>query len=336
MIGNRIGHQLDPWLYKALSKVFGKRGNPNFFTLMGFFATLIAALFIVGEGLSRTGVTAYVGDRLIGSAKGSPIRLLVLSMLATAVLSGVISNAGTVAALMPAVVVAAWGVRSSPAAFLIPVAFAANAGGLLTLTGTPPNIVIADALAAAGFRTFGFFEFSLIGVPLLVVTIGYMAIVGRRLLPTRKSGAAPPILDREMVELAEAYSLDGELYRLRVRRASPLRGETLRSSDLGRRYGITVLRIESHGTREDGDGELRSASVRQRIDALAPDALPDPDAEITYNDILTVSASPDAVRRLELEMVLGVLPVEDALGCRFGFSPNNKSPSSSRWPTAST
>jgi di/tricarboxylate transporter len=287
----------------TLDEAFAGFANPT--------VILIAALFIVGEGLSRTGVTAYVGDRLIGSAKGSPLRLLVLSMVATAVLSGVISNAGTVAALMPAVVVAAWGVRSSPAAFLIPIAFAANAGGLLTLTGTPPNIVIAEALDAAGFRPFGFFEYSLIGIPLLVVTVAYMALVGRRLLPKRRAGESPPILDREMVELAEAYSLEGELFRLRVRRASPLRGETLRSSDLGRRFGVTVLRIERHGA-ANGDGAgPRAASVRQRIDALAPDALPDPDAEIDYNDILTVSASPDAVRRLELEMVLGVLPIED-------------------------
>ena len=92
-------------------------------------------------GLSRTGVTAFVGDRLIGSARGSALRLLVLSMVATAVLSAFISNAGTVATLMPAVVVAAWGLKSSPAAFLIPLAFAANAGGLLTLTGSDSPFV---------------------------------------------------------------------------------------------------------------------------------------------------------------------------------------------------
>ena len=113
---------------------------------------LIASLFVVGEGLSRTGVTAYFGDKLIGSARGNPLRLLVLAMLATAILSGFISNAGTVATLMPAIVLASWGVRGTPSGFLIPVAFAANAGGLLTLTGTPPNIVVADALTAAGFR----------------------------------------------------------------------------------------------------------------------------------------------------------------------------------------
>ena len=141
---------------------------------------LIAALFIVGEGLSRTGVTAAFGDRLIGAARNDKLRLLVLSMLATAILSGFISNAGTVATLMPAVVVAAWGMKSTPAAFLIPLAFAANAGGLLTLTGTPPNIVVSDALRAAGFDEFGFFEYSLIGVPLLIVAIVYMATLGSR------------------------------------------------------------------------------------------------------------------------------------------------------------
>jgi di/tricarboxylate transporter len=275
---------------------------------------LIASLFIVGEGLSRTGVTAYFGDKLIGGARGSPVRLLVLAMVATAVLSGFISNTGTVATLMPAVVLAAWGVRRFPSAFLIPIAFAANAGGLLTLTGTPPNIVVTDALAAAGFREFGFFEFSLIGVPLLVVAVVYMTTIGRRLVPKRRTGDAPPLLDREMDELAETYSLHGELYRMRVRKSSPLVGSSLRESDLGRRFGVSVLQIEPRREEPNLLGQALPASVRERMEALRmdPPALPGPDEKIDYNDILIVSGPPADVRRLEVGMHLGVLPIEDA------------------------
>ena len=275
---------------------------------------LIASLFVVGEGISRTGVTAYFGEKLIGSARGNAVRLLVLSMAAVAILSGFISNAGTVAALMPAVVLASWGVRSSPAAYLIPVAFAANAGGLLTLTGTPPNIVVTDALRAAGFREFGFFEFALIGLPLLLATVLYMATIGRRLLPSRRSGDAPPVLDEEMDELAEAYSLDGDLYRMRVRKASPLVGSSLRESDLGRRFSVAVLQIEQHQAPPQVLGQPLPAPVRERMEALTaePPALPDPAQEINYNDILIVTGSKDAVRELEATMVLGVLPIDDA------------------------
>jgi di/tricarboxylate transporter len=112
---------------------------------------LVGALFVVGEALTRTGVTAWAGERLIDQARGSAVRLLVVLMAGTAALSAFISNTGTVATLMPAVVIAAWGVRSVPAAFLMPLAFAANAGGVLTLTGTPPNVVVAEALEAQGY-----------------------------------------------------------------------------------------------------------------------------------------------------------------------------------------
>jgi di/tricarboxylate transporter len=275
---------------------------------------LIGTLFIVGEGLSRTGVTAYFGERLIGGARGNGLRLLVLSMVATAILSGFISNTGTVATLMPAVVMAAWGVRSVPSAFLIPIAFAANAGGLLTLTGTPPNIVVSDALEAAGFREFGFFEFSLIGAPLLVVAIIYMVTVGRRLLPEHAVGGSPPVLDQEMSELAETYSLRGELYRMRVRKSSPLVGSSLRASNLGRRFGVAVLQIEPPPGETSLLGQALPALVRDQMEALRtdPPALPDPDQVIEHNDVLIVSGTPSEVSELEVTMQLGVLPIDDA------------------------
>jgi len=273
---------------------------------------LIASLFIVGEGLSRTGVTAYIGERLIGSAKGNHNRLLVLAMTATALLSAFISNAGTVATLMPAVVVAAWGLKSTPSAFLIPVAFAANAGGLLTLTGTPPNIVVTDALRAAGFREFGFFEFSLIGIPIVLISIIYMVTIGKRLLPNTRAGDAPPVLNREMDELASAYSLDDELFRMRIRKPSPLRGSSLRGSDLGKRFGVTVLHIQP--AEETISLQDPGTAVRKGVETVLPDheGLPDPDQELHRNDVLVVSGTESQIRDLEVAMQLGVLPIDDA------------------------
>ena len=275
---------------------------------------LIASLFVVGEGLSRTGVTAYFGDKLIGSARGNPLRLLVLAMLATAILSGFISNAGTVATLMPAIVLASWGVSGTPSGFLIPVAFAANAGGLLTLTGTPPNIVVADALEAAGFRPFGFFEFSLIAVPLLIVAILYMATIGRRLLPSRRTTVAPPAIDEEMEELAAMYSLDDNLFRMRVRKPSPLIGQSLRDSDLGNRFGVSVVQIEAHHGEPNILGQTMPAPVRERMESIMadPPALPDPEQTINFNDVLIVTGTSAQVRDLSITMRLGMLPIDDA------------------------
>ena len=207
---------------------------------------LVGSLFVVGEAMTRTGVTAFAGERLIQSARGRPLRLLVVLMVGTAVLSAFVSNTGTVATLMPAVILAAWGVKSVPSAFLMPLAFAANAGGVLTLTGTPPNVVVAEALESHGYEPFAYFEYAYIGLPLLVVAVVYMAVVGQRLLPQRTSGSAPRPLDSVLAELAESYELQGGTYRLRVLAGSPLIGTDLAESGLASEYGLTVLRLVTH------------------------------------------------------------------------------------------
>ena len=113
-------------------------------TLSGFSNTtviMIAALFIIGEGLSRTGWTAIAGRYFVKWAKKSIPRLLVIVTLGSSLLSGFVSNTGTVAALLPVTVTAAWSAGTLPSKLLMPVAFGSNTGGLLTLTGTPPNII---------------------------------------------------------------------------------------------------------------------------------------------------------------------------------------------------
>jgi len=188
----------------------------------------IAALFVVGEGLFQTGVADWMGDRLIRLAGSSETRLLVTLMVGTAVLSAFLSNTGTVAVLLPVVVAAAWRIRSMPSKLLIPLAFAASIGGMLTLIGTPPNIVIVNTLSEAGLRRFGFFEFSLMGLPLLLIGVVYMLFVGKRWLPARKIGdraeIAPALAPQE---LAKLYHLEGNLVRLRGRRGSRQVGQTL-------------------------------------------------------------------------------------------------------------
>ena len=164
--------------------------------------------------------------------------------MALPLLSAFISNTGTVATLLPAVAAAAWRIGSVPSKFLIPLAFAANTGGLLTLTGTPPNIVVAETLTEAGLEPFSYFEYAFIGLPLLISAILYMTFLGRRLLPKRNADERPAELLEEVEQMAETFSLEGQLYRLRVRYRSPLVGQTLQEAALGHDYGVSVLRIE--------------------------------------------------------------------------------------------
>jgi len=285
----------------SLGEAFSGFSNPT--------VILVGALFVVGEGLTRTGVTAYAGDRLISRAAGSPTRLLIVMMAGTAVLSAFISNTGTVATLMPAVVIAAWGVRSVPSAFLIPLAFAANAGGVLTLTGTPPNVVVAEALESHGYRPFHYFEYALIGLPLLLTAIAYMLLFGQRLLPRRAAGPAPRPLQGVLDDLAKTYALDGEIYRLHVLAGSPLVGTTLRESRLASEFGITVLGI---GSVSASDRRLLEP-LRAAVDKLRgqPDSTPRPEQRIELDDVLTVSASAGDIHRAEIELRLGVFPIED-------------------------
>ncbi len=288
-------------------------------TLAGFSDStviMIAALFVVGEGLSRTGVTAWLGGKILELAGSSRARLLVVMMIGTALLSAFISNTGTVATLLPAVAAAAWRIGSVPSKFLIPLAFAANTGGLLTLTGTPPNIVVADTLANAGFEPFSYFEYALIGAPLLVSAIIYMAFLGRKLLPSRKADERPAELLEEVEQLAETFSLEGQLYRLRVRYQSPLAGKTLQEAAFGHDYGVSVLRIEKSvglDQPESGDVDRRKRRTHERLDVLQDKELevPGPDTVIDTHDVLLIKGSGNAVYRLMADYGLGVLPVED-------------------------
>ena len=254
-------------------------GNPT--------VVMIAALFVVGEGLSHTGVTSMGGKWLLEMARGSKIRLLVVVMIGTALLSAFISNTGTVATLLPAVVAAAWTVGSVPSKFLIPLAFAANTGGLLTLTGTPPNIVVAQTLEQSGLRPFSFFEFGLIGGPLLIVAILYMVFIGRRILPYRAADQRPVDAAADLEHLVSEYSLGEDQFRLRIRASSSLVGKTVKQAALGPTYGTPLLRIEER--------EIT------------------PDMVFRNDDVLIVRAPGELVDTLMHELGLSLMPPADSV-----------------------
>lgn len=274
---------------------------------------MIAALFVVGDGLSRTGVTAWLGQQLLALAGRSKLRLLVVLMVGAAVLSAFVSNTGTVATLMPAVTSAAWLIGSLPSRFLMPLAFAANTGGLLTLTGTPPNIIVNDTLSSAGYAGFGYFEFALVGLPLLLIAVAYMLTLGQRLLPARQAGERPLDLGQSVDQLAEDYTLGGMLYWLRVRYGSPLVGKTLAEAALGHDYGVSVLRINRApaSTQSSKRSPARlGAATWLSLERFQPDQepVPGPETVVRAHDVLLVSGTQDAVNGLMVRFNLGVQP----------------------------
>lgn len=206
---------------------------------------LIAALFVVGEGLSRNGVTAWLGNQLGRLAGKSTLRLLVVMMILAASVSAFISNTGTVATLLPPVTAAVWRVGSVPSQYLMSLAFVTNAGGLLTLPSTPPNLVVAEALVRAGEGQLGFFEIALIGLPMVVITILYMTFIGRRMMPHYEGTPPPAQLEDVVDDVAGTFGLGERLYWLDVGAHSELAGMTLSEAALGRDYAVYVLRIAS-------------------------------------------------------------------------------------------
>lgn len=144
---------------------------------------LFAGMFVVGGALFYTGLAQKIGVAVVSRAGKSENALMLAIMLVTATMSAFLSNTGTAAALLP-VVVGICSVAGIPASRqLMPLAFAAGIGGIITMVGTPPNIIVNGALEKAGITPFGFFEFAWIGIPLTIATIAFMMFVGKYFLP---------------------------------------------------------------------------------------------------------------------------------------------------------
>ena len=157
--------------------------NVVFSGLSDSTVVLFAGMFVVGAALFYTGLAQKIGETVVSHAGTSENGLMLAIMLVTATMSAFLSNTGTTAALLP-VVVGICAVAKIPASRqLMPLAFAAGIGGIITMVGTPPNIIVSGTLTKFGEQPFGFFEFAWIGIPLTVATIIFMMLIGKHLLP---------------------------------------------------------------------------------------------------------------------------------------------------------
>ncbi len=207
---------------------------------------MIAGLFVVGAGLTETGIADWLGRKLELVAGTSELRLVVAMMAGTALVSAFMSSTGTVAILLPVVggIAARRGI--APSRLFMPLAFAAHLGSNLTLISTPPNLLVSDALRAAGHEPFRVFSFSVPGAAALVVGVAYVALAGRRLLPRATEPESVPgaVSDHE---LASEYGLGDALRSVRIGPSSRIIGQTLAASNLRAVQEVTVVAVLRDG-----------------------------------------------------------------------------------------
>ncbi|MFV8766183.1 SLC13 family permease, partial [Yersinia enterocolitica] len=199
---------------------------------------LIAALFVIGEGLVRTGVAYQVGDWLVKVAGHSETKMLALLMVTVAGLGAFMSSTGVVAIFIPVVLSVASRMKISPGRLMMPLSFAGLISGMMTLVATPPNMVVNSELLREGIKGFGFFGVTPIGLIILLMGVGYM-LVARHWL-----GGKPESSEKEQQwkrrtfrDLIRDYKLTGRARRLAIRHDSPLIGRSLDELHLRARYG---------------------------------------------------------------------------------------------------
>jgi di/tricarboxylate transporter len=195
------------------------------------------AVYIVSAGLFKTGVADILGERIIRVAGTSEPRLIATIMLASGIMSAFMNNIGATAVLLPAVAGISRKAKVPLSRLLIPLSFASLMGGNMTLIGTPPNILATNILFARDLPTFSFFDFTPMGIIVFGTGIVYMALVGRYLLPVRKSS------EEQLV----AYQGREYISEVSVLPESPIAGLSLLESRLGADYDLSVVAIVRGG-----------------------------------------------------------------------------------------
>jgi len=203
----------------------------------------IAAVLVLSGGLYRTGIAHFVGDHVLRLAGEGAGRLTFLLMVTAGLLSAIMNNIAVSALLIPVVLELSGRTGHAPSKLLIPLAFASLLGGMTTMIGTAPNILISGAAADAGLGAFGMFAFTPVGIAALVAGVAYMALIGRRLLPERRKDGERGV----GAGLWAQFGLEETLFSLELPAGSALEGRTLVESRLGTALGLTILAVVRYG-----------------------------------------------------------------------------------------
>lgn len=259
--------------------------------LSGFSNTIvmtIAGMFVIGGAIVRTGLANIISDKMLGLAGNNQNKLFMLLMFITGIIGSLVSNTGTVAIMMPIVVSMSHSIGVRPSRFLMPLAFMSGMGGMLTLVGNPPNMVVNDIYVKAGFKSLTLFSFLPVGLVCMVFGMAVLAPVTSYFLARRKSdkdeaGRA----ELSLKDLADKYQLTQNMYRLTVPADSPLAGHTLMELNLTAGYGVLIQEIRRKK-------KLVSHFGQPRLEQISPG----PQTLITAGDILYGLGTLDNIQAL--------------------------------------
>ena len=234
-------------VFQILTPEEGLAGFSNSVVIM------MVGLFVVGGGIFQTGLAKMISAKILKLAGKSELKLFLLVMLATAGIGAFVSNTGTVALMLPIVVSMAAGAGTSPSRLLMPLAFASSMGGMLTLIGTPPNLVIQDVLVDGGYEPLSFFSFTPVGLICIAVGVIVLLPLSKWLLgKSDGDGKDEKNRAKSLEQLVNEYRLSDNLSRYVVGRGSSIKGKTIVELDIHNRYGLTVLEVRRETSRQKG------------------------------------------------------------------------------------
>ncbi len=243
---------------------------------------MMAGLFIVGGGIFQTGLAKMISSKILKLAGKSETRLFLLVMLATSFIGAFVSNTGTVALMLPIVVSLARNAGMNPSRLLMPLAFASSIGGMLTLIGTPPNMIIHDTLVSNGYQGLKFFTFLPVGIVTMIVGIGVLMPLTKIFL-SKKGEKTEGARSKSLGQLVKEYGLAENLFRVKIDDNSSSNGKSIVELDIRNKYGLNVLEIR----RESGTKFFKTASTQ----TIAPQTV------LQSGDILYLSGEISGVNR---------------------------------------
>lgn len=255
---------------------------------------MMVGLFVVGGAIVQTGLAKKASGKLMMLAGDNEIGLFLLLMVVTAVIGAFVSNTGTVALMMPIVVSLAQKAKIRASRLLMPLAFASSMGGMLTLIGTPPNLVIQEALTESGHQPLGFFSFLPVGLVCIMVGIVVLLPLSKRFLNGRQRGDDDGKARRRKTldDLLEEYSLKDDLSVFTVADASLVKDKSIVELDVQRRYGLSVLEVR------------RVKKTHAKLMKEVEQRLAGPDTRLMVGDIVYVSGNKQQAEQMAADMQL--------------------------------
>lgn len=255
---------------------------------------MMVGLFVVGGAIVQTGLAKKASGKLMMLAGNNEIGLFLLLMVVTAVIGAFVSNTGTVALMMPIVVSLAQKAKIRASRLLMPLAFASSMGGMLTLIGTPPNLVVQEALTESGHQPLGFFSFLPVGLVCIVVGIVVLLPLSKRFLNGRQRGDDDGKARRRKTldDLLEEYSLKDDLSVFTVTDASLVKDKSIVELDVQRRYGLSVLEVR------------RVKKTHAKLMKEVEQRLAGPDTRLMVGDIVYVSGNKQQAEQMAADMQL--------------------------------